>query len=313
MPSVIYGMPEGSSIEEMLKHIGPGLPLQRVPGGGLQVQRRTMGTPPRQVPPVASGTLPAGSFSAMKMPDVSLGLPGASGVTLAPQRQPDLPLTNPAANPSAIPPQLSSSQGAGTPAGASRNSAGLPGVAPPGANAADATSLPMQSSFDAANQRLNQLETQGPPRYHGFKRFFDTLARMTPYGALVEGAAGIGTIGYQNKLEHAQNDVDFLEQQLNRESSRQYQTPRSAQSSQAIPSGWGLHPNDGTHPGEGADQDQKPLNDENPEEDENSPLEIPLGAYDFPQNPVISALNPDQSAALKKKAPDPRELWTFYR
>lgn len=54
------------------------------------------------------------------------------------------------------------------------------------------------------NERLQALQEQGPPQYHGLKRIADTIAGSTNIGSLIEQAGGLGTEGYERKLHNAE-------------------------------------------------------------------------------------------------------------
>ncbi|HTD21846.1 MAG TPA: hypothetical protein VK738_04285 [Terriglobales bacterium] len=291
----LYGFPD-DLWQQMLSRIGPGLPTiqQQLP------QRRTLGMPPRNAPapinvPPSRGPM-RGPIQDATAPNVPL--PGSPQVDSVVAGMKDLYGINPAMANAVARRQLAPNTGTKQ-----------TGAGPIGANAFDTANPQTTAAFNAANQRLSGMEQKGPPQYHGFKKFFDTLARLTPYGNLVEGAAGIGTTGYRDRLAHAKEDVDRLGQQLNHDSVRRYQTRQPTQDSQATPAGWSLQPNDDAQRDEDTDHQDN-------EDEQNLPYQGPtdgmgLGTYDSPQNSIISALNPVQ-ASLKKKAQAPRELWTFY-
>ena len=52
-------------------------------------------------------------------------------------------------------------------------------------------------------ERVNELETQKPPEYHGLKKVFDTLAGATRIGTAIEQAGRFGTQGYYERLAQA--------------------------------------------------------------------------------------------------------------
>jgi hypothetical protein len=65
-----------------------------------------------------------------------------------------------------------------------------------------------------AGERLESLAAQGPPKYHGAKRFFDTLAGATKIGTAIERAGGLGTQGYEANLARAGGAANEEEAQI---------------------------------------------------------------------------------------------------
>ncbi len=98
---------------------------------------------------------------------------------------------------------------------------------PPMSQPQDVKASGLQGSYENTVQtQANLLANQ--PHYHGWKKFFDVLAQMSPIGRGIETAAGIGTLGYQRRLGQVEQNVDRLGQQLNHDPTRQYQAPQSA-------------------------------------------------------------------------------------
>ena len=56
-------------------------------------------------------------------------------------------------------------------------------------------------------EKAAELQAQGPPKYHGLKKVFDTLAGATTIGSAIEQAGGFGTQGYGARLAQAERNA----------------------------------------------------------------------------------------------------------
>ena len=65
-----------------------------------------------------------------------------------------------------------------------------------------------------AGDRAAAMAAQGPPQYHGFNKFLDTLGRVTNVGRAIESLGGYGTLGYDTKLGRADTQAQAEERQI---------------------------------------------------------------------------------------------------
>lgn len=65
-----------------------------------------------------------------------------------------------------------------------------------------------------AGDQLNQLISQGPPQEHGLNKFLDTVGGATKIGSAIERASGLGTQGYDAKVERAKTGAEAEESQI---------------------------------------------------------------------------------------------------
>jgi hypothetical protein len=65
-----------------------------------------------------------------------------------------------------------------------------------------------------AGERAEALATQGPPEYHGWNKFLDTLGRVTAPGRAIESLGGYGTLGYDTRLGRAETQAQAEEKQI---------------------------------------------------------------------------------------------------
>jgi hypothetical protein len=72
-----------------------------------------------------------------------------------------------------------------------------------------------KAGLGPAAQREHDLLGQGPPKYHGIKKVFDVLGRITAPGQGIEESLGVGTRGYEANLGRA-HKAAAEEQQLSK-------------------------------------------------------------------------------------------------
>lgn len=83
-------------------------------------------------------------------------------------------------------------------------------------------------ALQTARDRQADLVKQGAPKYGILGRILDTLVQGTGLGRMIERGAGVGTLGYEDKLGRANRDVDTLNKELQQEGVPAYQTAETA-------------------------------------------------------------------------------------
>ena len=138
------------------------------------------------------------------------------------KKKPQQPIGKPIVGPQQGPAQKSIGQPIGTPIAPPAPANGpdvLPGASAPTAPASMAPpEMPAPQSMPTAPQSASPIGQPIAPRtprpeYHGLNRVLDTIAGATKIGSAIEGAGGLGTIGWRAKNADEERQIQQGEQE----------------------------------------------------------------------------------------------------